>query len=31
MKRRVYSSDTDKRKIPDTLLVAIDINEIAYR
>ena len=30
MKRRVYSFDTDKRKIPDTVLVAIDIHEIAF-
>jgi hypothetical protein len=30
MKRRVYSFDRDKRKIPDPLLVAIDIHEIAF-
>jgi len=30
MKRRVYSFDKDKRKIPDPVLVAIDIHEIAF-
>jgi len=30
MKRRVYSFDTNKRKIPDPVLVAIDIHEIAF-
>jgi hypothetical protein len=30
MKRRVYAFDSDKRKIPDPVLVAIDIQEIAF-
>jgi hypothetical protein len=30
MKRRVYSHDADKRKIPDPVLVAIDVHAIAF-
>jgi hypothetical protein len=30
MKRRAYSLDTDKRKIPDPMLVAIDFHKIAF-
>ena len=30
MKRRVYSYDADKRKIPDPVLVAIDVHAIAF-
>jgi hypothetical protein len=30
MKRRVYAFDTYTRKIPDPVLVAIDIHEIAF-
>ena len=30
VKRRVYSFDTDKHKVPDPVLVAIDIHEIAF-
>jgi len=30
MKRRVYSFDQDKRKMPDPVLVGIDINDIAF-
>jgi hypothetical protein len=31
MKRRVYAFDTDKRNIPDAVLVAMDIHETAFR
>ena len=30
MKRRVYSYDADKHKIPDPVLVAIDVHAIAF-
>jgi hypothetical protein len=30
MKRRVYSYDADKRKIPEPVLVAIDVHAIAF-
>jgi hypothetical protein len=30
MQRRVYSFDTDKRKIAEPVLVAIDIHDIAF-
>ena len=29
-KRRVYSYDADKRKIPEPVLVAIDVHAIAF-
>ena len=30
MKRRVYASDANKQKIPDPVLVAIDIRDISF-
>jgi hypothetical protein len=30
LKRRVYSYDAEKRKIPDPVLVAIDVHAIAF-
>jgi len=30
MKRRVYASDANKQKIPDPVLVAIDISYISF-
>jgi hypothetical protein len=30
MKRRVYSFDKDKRKMPDPVLAAIDIHDIGF-
>jgi len=30
-KRRVYPSDAQKQKVPEPLLVAIDINDIEFK
>jgi hypothetical protein len=30
MKRRVYAYDAAKQKIPETVLVAMDVHEIAF-